>query len=115
MDAVSDKSRSLLLRFIHTRNVSLEESVEFHNDMVAIYINYSQQDYELIRDSAKACMKIGHLMTLGDTWFRSRSLLFWTLYILDKGVISTELADDMILAAFRTQLTSYCNCNFLRK
>ena len=28
-----------------------------------------------IQDSAKACIKIGHLMALEDTWFRSRSPL----------------------------------------
>ena len=108
MDAIRERSLTLFLEFVLHLRVSEEEAVDFHNDLLNIYVsNHRHDDYQLIRDSAKACMKIGHLMTLPDhTWFRSRSLLYWTLYILGKGVIPIELADDMILAAFRTLLTS---------
>ena len=102
MDSVRERSLPLFLQFIQRRSVSRESAVEFHNDMLSIYIGASGSPYyELIRDSTRACMKIGHLMTLEDGWFRSRSLLYWILYIHGKGVISIELADDMILTAFR--------------
>ena len=100
-----ERSLPLLLQFIRLRSMTLEEAAEFNDNMLDIYINYSHQDYQLIRDSAKACMKIVQLMTLEDSWFRSRLLLYWTLYIHNKGVISIELADDMILSAFRGQFT----------
>ena len=102
MDSVRERSLPLFLQFIQRRSVSRESAVEFHNDMLSIYIGASGSPYyELIRDSTRACMKIGHLMTLEDGWFRSRSLLYWILYILGKGVVSIELANDMILTAFR--------------
>ena len=101
MDAVHERCLPIFLQFIRFRTLSLEDSVEFHNDMLDIYVdNYFNEEYELIKDSARACMRIGHLMTLADTLFRSSSLLYWILYILDKGVISIELADELILAAF---------------
>ena len=102
MEVIRKKSLPLFLQIIHFRSVTQEEVVTFHNDMLSTYINHANNpDYELIRDCAKACTKIAHLMTLNDSWFRSRSVLYWTLYILKKDVISVELADDLILAAFR--------------
>ena len=108
MEAVRERSQPLFLQFVHLARVSEDEAVDFHNDLLNIYVNnHIHDDYQLIRDSAKACMKIGHLMALSEnTWFRSRSILYWTLYIFNMGVISIELADDMILAAFRTEFAS---------
>ena len=103
MEDIRKKSLPLFLQIIHFRRVTQEEVVTFHNDMLSTYINHANSsDYELIRDCAKSCLKIVHLMTLEDSWFRSRSVLYWTLYILNKSVISVELADDLILAAFRS-------------
>ena len=102
MESIRERSIPFFLEIINRRSVSDEKAVEFHNDMLSIHIGaITSPDYELIRDSTRACMKIGHLMTLEDGWFRSRSLLYWVLYILSKGVISVELADDLILMAFR--------------
>ena len=102
MESIRERCLPFFLEIINWSSVSDEKAVEFHNVMLSIQISaITSPDYELIRDSTRACMKIGHLMTLEDGWFRSRSLLYWILYILSKGVISVELADDLILMAFR--------------
>ena len=107
MEALRERSLPLLLHFIRYRTVSSEKAAKFHNDILNILLeNIVHKDYELTRDSVKACMKIGHLMTLEESWFKSRSLLYWILYILHKGVISVELADDMILTVFRPMLAA---------
>ena len=71
------------------------------------FLHYNAPRYELIRDCAKACTKLGHLMTQEDSWFRSRSILYWTLYILSRNLITIELADDIVLAAFRKLLAAH--------
>ena len=110
MEAIREKSSAILIRFIRYRTVPVEELVKFHNDLVDIYCeNYHHEDYELIRDSSRACIRIGYLMTQHESVLRNRSLLFWALYILEKKVISVEFADDLIQAIFRKLLQEQNN------
>ena len=108
MESIRSKTIPVFLRFIDDRTISEDVAVALHNDLLNVYfIRHTHEDYEFIRDCAKACMKLGHLMTHEDNWFRSRSILYWTLYILKREVISIELADDMILTAFRKMLATH--------
>ena len=80
------RSLSLLLDFV-IKEVTLDDAVQFHNDMVDLFCAY----HEITECPAK---KIEQEMKLKDIWLESRTLLYWILFDLNKGVISDELAHD---------------------
>ena len=90
MDAVRENIIDIFSAF-SGGTLSLEKSMEFQYNMMDIYRdNFFDEQKELIRDSTKACRRIVYLMTLADSPFRRRALLYWILYILNKGIISVE-------------------------
>ena len=90
MDSIPQRSLSLLLDFV-MKKVTLDDAVKFHNDMVDLYFTYHDFSTELIQD-----MKIDDdQMNFKEMWDESRSLLYWILFQLNKGVISNGLADDI--------------------
>ena len=91
------RSLSLLLDFV-IKEVTLDDAVQFHNDMVDLFCAY----HEITESPAK---KIEQEMKLKDIWLESRTLLHWILFDLNKGVISDELANDIFGKFFHAYMS----------
>ena len=91
------RSLSLLLDFV-IKEVTLDDAVKFHNDMVDLFRAY----HKIIESPAK---KIEQGMKLKDIWHESRTLLHWILFNLNKGVVSDELAHDIFGRFFHAYMS----------
>ena len=87
MDSIQKRSLSLLLEFIF-KEKNVDDAVKFHNDLLDLF--FTHHGCNNIQE-----MRVIAPMDLKDIWLKSRFLLHWILFDVNKEVISTELAEEI--------------------